>query len=53
VSIISNTPQTTRKRVLAIHNDEDSQIIFFDTPGIHKSNKLFNEEINNVAINSL
>ena len=53
VSITSNVPQTTRKRVLAIHNDKESQIIFFDTPGIHKSNKAFNEEINNVAIDSL
>ena len=53
VSITSNVPQTTRKRVLAIHNDDDSQIIFFDTPWIHKSNKEFNEKINDVAINSL
>ena len=36
VSITSNVPQTTRKRVLAIHNDTESQIIFFDTPGIDK-----------------
>jgi len=53
VSITSNIPQTTRKRVLAIHNDDDSQIIFFDTPWIHKSNKEFNEKINKVAIRSL
>ncbi len=53
VSITSNIPQTTRKRVLAIYNDRDSQIIFFDTPWIHKSNKIFNEEINKVAIDSL
>jgi len=53
VSITSNIPQTTRKRVLAIHNDDDSQIIFFDTPWIHKSNKEFNEKINDVAIKSL
>jgi len=52
VSITSNIPQTTRKRVLAIHNDEDSQVIFFDTPWIHKSNKEFNEKINEVAIKS-
>jgi len=32
VSITSNIPQTTRKRVLAIYNDSESQIIFFDTP---------------------
>lgn len=53
VSIISNIPQTTRKRVLAIYNDLDSQIIFFDTPWIHKSEKLFNKEINKVALDSL
>jgi GTP-binding protein Era len=53
VSITSNIPQTTRKRVLAIHNDDDSQIIFFDTPWIHKSEKSFNEAINEVAIKSL
>lgn len=52
VSITSNIPQTTRKRVLAIHNDDDSQIIFFDTPWIHKSNKEFNVAINDVAIRS-
>ena len=52
ISITTNVPQTTRKRVLAIYNDEDSQIIFFDTPWIHKSEKKFNEEINNVAISS-
>ncbi len=52
ISITTNVPQTTRKRVLAIYNDDDSQIIFFDTPWIHKSEKKFNAEINNVAISS-
>lgn len=52
ISITTNVPQTTRKRVLAIYNDDDSQIIFFDTPWIHKSEKKFNEQINNVAISS-
>lgn len=52
ISITTNIPQTTRKRVLAIYNDRDSQIIFFDTPGIHKSEKDFNKKINDVAINS-
>ncbi|MDD2908051.1 MAG: GTPase Era [Candidatus Gracilibacteria bacterium] len=52
VSITTNIPQTTRRRVLAIYNDSDSQIIFFDTPGIHKSEKDFNKKINDVAINS-
>jgi GTP-binding protein Era len=53
VSITSNIPQTTRKRVLAIYNDENSQIIFFDTPGIHQNEKSFNKEINKEALKSL
>lgn len=41
VSIVSPKPQTTRNKILGIYNDEDSQIVFIDTPGIHKSkNKL-------------
>lgn len=41
VSIVSPKPQTTRNKILGIYNDEESQIVFIDTPGIHKSkNKL-------------
>ena len=53
VSITSNIPQTTRKKVLAIFNDDESQIIFFDTPWIHYNEKNFNKAINNQAISSL
>lgn len=53
VSITTDVPQTTRNKILAIYNDDESQIIFFDTPGIHKSTKTFNNEINNQAISSL
>lgn len=53
VSITSNIPQTTRKRVLAIFNDNESQIIFFDTPWIHKNEKEFNGKINQEAIKSM
>ncbi len=53
ISIISKIPQTTRKKILAIYNDSDSQIIFFDNPWIHKSEKLFNLKINKEAISSL
>lgn len=53
VSIISNIPQTTRKRVLAIYNDTESQIIFFDTPWVHKNEKEFNQKINHEAIKSM
>lgn len=41
VAIVSPKPQTTRNKIIGILNDEESQIIFIDTPGIHKSkNKL-------------
>ena len=34
ISIISNKAQTTRDKIQIIYNDDDSQIIFLDTPGI-------------------
>ena len=41
VAIATNKPQTTRNIIQGIYNDDDSQIIFVDTPGIHKpTNKL-------------
>ena len=41
ISAISNKPQTTRNKITFIHTDEDSQVIFLDTPGIQKpKNKL-------------
>lgn len=36
IAIISDKPQTTRDKILAVYNDADSQIVFIDTPGIHK-----------------
>lgn len=53
IAITSNVPQTTRNKILAMYNDEEAQIIFFDTPGIHQSSKSFNAEINNQALSSL
>ncbi len=38
ISIITNKCQTTRDAIQGIYNDDDSQIIFVDTPGIHKPN---------------
>ena len=37
VAIISNKPQTTRNLVQGIYNEDDTQIVFVDTPGIHKT----------------
>lgn len=53
IAITSNIPQTTRNKILAMYNDKETQIIFFDTPGIHESNKRFNEQINSQALSSL
>lgn len=41
IAITSNKPQTTRNRIQTVHTDERGQIVFVDTPGIHKAkNKL-------------
>lgn len=43
IAIISDKPQTTRNKILAIYNDENSQIVFTDTPGIHKPHNRLGE----------
>lgn len=49
ISIISSKPQTTRNTIKTIINDEDCQIIFIDTPGIHKPKTMLGEYMVNVA----
>ncbi|NOX34458.1 MAG: GTPase Era [Deltaproteobacteria bacterium] len=53
ISITSQKPQTTRDRILGIVNRPSSQIIFVDTPGIHKSTTLLNRRIVDQAILAL
>ena len=36
IAITSNKPQTTRNIIQGIYNEQDTQIVFVDTPGIHK-----------------
>ena len=45
VSIISNKAQTTRDKIQIIYNDEDSQIIFIDTPGIQTPQNKLQEKL--------
>jgi len=52
LSIISSKPQTTRNNIKGIYNDDESQIVFIDTPGIHKAKKLFGEVLNDKAYKS-
>lgn len=54
ISIVTNKPQTTRHRILAVYNDGDTQIVFVDTPGIHrKANRAMNRLMNRTAANAL
>lgn len=53
VAITSNKPQTTRNNIQGIYNDDDTQIIFIDTPGIHKPNHKLGEFLNKQAYYSL
>jgi GTP-binding protein Era len=43
IAIISDKPQTTRNRILGIVNQPDAQMVFMDTPGIHKPMHKMNE----------
>lgn len=45
ISAVSKKAQTTRAAVLGIYNDDDSQIIFYDTPGIIKTKNLLEKEM--------
>lgn len=49
VSIVSYRPQTTRDVIRGVYNDDDCQIIFTDTPGIHKSEDLLGDIMNSNA----
>lgn len=53
VAIISPKPQTTRNLVEGIYNEEDTQIIFVDTPGIHKPIDKLGVALNNQAYYSI
>ncbi|WP_106461509.1 GTPase Era [Anaerococcus sp. Marseille-P3915] len=53
ISIISNKPQTTRDKINIIYNDDDSQIIFIDTPGIQKPRNILQERLLSFSKESL
>src|SRR5512139_3381543 len=53
IAIISPKPQTTRNRILGIKNLPAGQIIFLDTPGIHRSGNLLNLSMVRTALATL
>ena len=54
VSIVTAKPQTTRHRIIAVHTTDAAQILFVDTPGIHRSaGKAMNRLMNRTATSAL
>jgi GTPase len=53
VSIVSDKPQTTRNRILAVVNRPEGQLLLFDTPGLHKPLHRMNERMMEEALRSL
>ena len=53
IAITSNKPQTTRNRIQTVLTTEEGQIVFVDTPGIHKAKNKLGEYMVNVAEQTL
>ena len=53
IAITSNKPQTTRNRIQTVYTNEQGQIIFIDTPGIHKAKNKLGEYMVSVAERTL
>lgn len=53
VSIVSDKPQTTRHRVRGVYNRPDAQLVFVDTPGLHKPVSALGRKVNATAIDSV
>lgn len=45
IAAVSNKPQTTRHRIQGVYTDESGQIVFIDTPGVHKPGHLLNRRM--------
>lgn len=53
IAIVSNVAGTTRNTVQGVYNDEDTQIVFIDTPGIHKPKDKLGKYLNRQSYNAV
>ncbi|MRN55714.1 GTPase Era [Paenibacillus monticola] len=53
IAIMSDKPQTTRNKIHGVYTTNDSQIVFLDTPGIHKRQSKLGDYMNQTAMSTL
>ena len=53
LAIVSDKPQTTRTRILGVRNSPDAQVVFLDTPGIHRPLHRMNVRMVDVAVQTI
>ena len=53
LAIVSNKPQTTRNRILGVRNYPDAQVVFLDTPGIHRPLHRMNVRMVDAAVDTI
>src|SRR5947207_948612 len=53
LAIVSDKPQTTRNRILAVKNYDDAQVVFIDTPGIHRPLHRMNVRMVDAAVETI
>ena len=53
IAIVSNKPQTTRNRIYGVVNRDDTQLVFLDTPGVHKAKSRLGDYMVKVARESI
>lgn len=53
VAIVSDKPQTTRNRIIGIHTEARGQVVFYDTPGVHKPKFRLNRQMVRIAADAL
>ncbi|MBR2563561.1 MAG: GTPase Era [Paenibacillus sp.] len=53
IAIMSDKPQTTRNKIHGVYTSDEHQIVFLDTPGIHKRQSKLGDYMNETALNTL